>query len=587
MAKKTDKAVGKQASAPSSRTRRPLGQLLKEMDLVDEARIQEALKIQREKGGALGDILVEQGFVTEGDMLFVLGAQAGMESVDVEEMEIPKEVIDLVPHYVAESNTILPVRVDDGTLIVALADPLNVTALDDLRFILGCEVKGAVAQVESIKKAIEKHYAEQKKEAEEGARVLMESQDGVTILDDSEEKVDLNDLLRQAELPAVVKLLNLILLQAVKDRGSDIHLEPFEEEYKVRYRIDGVLYEMKPPPRNLATAIASRVKVMAKLDIAETRLPQDGRIELTVEGRSIDLRISTLPTMFGESIVMRVLDRANVALDLEKVGLRPADLETTRKLIRHPHGIILVTGPTGSGKTTTLYSALNEMNTTDVKIITTEDPVEYDLPGIMQVHINEEIGVTYAHCLRSILRQDPDIILVGEVRDLETGQIAVEASLTGHLVLSTLHTNDAPSAITRMIDLGLEPFLISATLEAVIAQRLVRRICTECKTEYSPSEEEIYELDLSPRDVEGKSFYYGKGCQACNKVGYRGRTALFEIMVMQEKLKNLVMKEISVQEMRKAAQEAGMYSLRDAGLLLISDGMTTIEEVVRETILVT
>ncbi|MCZ6602883.1 MAG: ATPase, T2SS/T4P/T4SS family, partial [Planctomycetota bacterium] len=575
------KTKGKRAAASSGRIRRPLGQLLKEGGLVDEAQIQKALKIQREKGGVLGDILVEQGFVTEGDMLFILGAQAGMENVDLDDLEIPKEVIDLVPHYVAESNGIIPVRVDDGTVVVALSDPLNVTALDDLRFILGCEVKGAVAREESIKKAIEKYYAEQRKESEESTRVLMESEDGVTILDDSEQKVDLNDLMRQAELPAVVKLLNLILLQAVKDRGSDIHLEPFENEYKVRYRIDGVLYEMKPPPRNLATAMASRVKVMAKLDIAETRLPQDGRIELVVEGRSIDLRVSTLPTMFGESIVMRVLDRANVALDLEKVGLRPADLEMTRKLIHQPHGVILVTGPTGSGKTTTLYAALNEMNTSNVKIITTEDPVEYDLPGVVQVHINEEIGVTYAKCLRSILRQDPDVILVGEVRDLETGQIAVEASLTGHLVLSTLHTNDAPSAITRLVDLGLEPFLISATLESVIAQRLVRKICPECRTEYRPGDEEIYELDLAPADVEDKIFYFGKGCEACNKVGYRGRTALFEIMLMTEKLRQLVMQDISVQELRKAAKESGMYTLRDAGLLLISDGVTTIEEVVR------
>lgn len=577
---------GVRATTTSGRIRRPIGQLLKEMDLVDEAQIQEGLKVQREKGGALGHILVDLGYVTEGDMMFVLGAQSGMEAVDIDDMEISKEVIDLVPHYVAEANSVIPVRVDDGTLVVALADPLNVTALDDLRFILGCEVKGAVAPGDSIKKAIEKYYADQRREASDGARVLMESQDGVTILDDSEEKVDLNELVRQAELPAVVKLLNLILLQAVKDRGSDIHLEPFETEYKVRYRIDGVLYEMKPPPRNLATAIASRVKVMAKLDIAETRLPQDGRIELIVEGRPIDLRISTLPTMFGESIVMRVLDRANVQLDLEKVGLRPGELETTRKLIHQPHGIVLVTGPTGCGKTTTLYSALNELNTTDVKIITTEDPVEYDLPGIMQVHVNEEIGVTYARCLRSILRQDPDIILVGEVRDLETGQIAVEASLTGHLVLSTLHTNDAPSAVTRLVDLGLEPFLISATLEAVVAQRLVRKVCVDCKTEYQPSDEEIYELDLSPSDVEGKTFFYGRRCPECNNSGYRGRTALFEIMVLTDKLRNMVMEDRSVQELRKAAKESGMYTLRDTGLLLIYDGVTSIEEVVRETILI-
>ena len=519
-------------------------------------------------------------------MLFVLGAQAGMEIVDLEEETITQEVIDLVPQYVAEANMIVPVRVENGTLVVALADPLNVSALDDLRFILDCDIQGAVASKSDIKKAIAKHYGESDADSLHSDRAVVETEDGLAIINDDDGNTDLNELVRQAELPAVVKLLNLILLQAVKDKGSDIHIEPFEDEFKVRYRIDGVLYEMKPPPKNLATAIASRVKVMAKLDIAETRLPQDGRIELMVEGKPIDLRVSTLPTMFGESIVMRILDRSNVALDLEKVGLRPAELESVRKQIQQPHGIILVTGPTGSGKTTTLYSALNELNTTDVKIITTEDPVEYDLPGIMQVAINEEIGVTYAACLRSILRQDPDVILVGEIRDLETGQIAVEASLTGHMVLSTLHTNDAPSAITRMVDLGIEPFLISATLEAVVAQRLVRRICLECKTEYTPSDEEIYELDLSPGDVEGKQFFYGKRCVECNRTGYRGRTALFEIMIMTEKLRNLVMEDVSVQDMRKAAKEVGMYTLRESGLLLIYDGVTTIEEVVRETILV-
>jgi type IV pilus assembly protein PilB len=341
---------------------------------------------------------------------------------------------------------------------------------------------------------------------------------------------------------------------------------------------------MMPPPAHLALAITSRVKVMAGLNIAETRVPQDGRIELTIGGRPVDLRVSTLPTAFGESVVMRVLDRSNVSLDLEQVGLRPRELDIIKKLIDLPHGIILVTGPTGSGKTTTLYSALNYANSTDIKIITTEDPVEYDLPGIVQVPINDDIGVTFAACLRSILRQDPDKILVGEIRDLETGQIAVQASLTGHVVLSTLHTNDAPSAVTRMLDLGVEPFLLGATLEAVVAQRLVRTICPKCKTEYTPSEEELYELDLSADDIGGKTFYYGQGCENCNGTGYWGRTGIFEIMMLTEELRKLVTSQTSTDHLRQVAKLGGMNTLRDSGLLAIYDGITTIEEVVRETI---
>ncbi|HNW42655.1 MAG TPA: GspE/PulE family protein, partial [Opitutaceae bacterium] len=345
-------------------------------------------------------------------------------------------------------------------------------------------------------------------------------------------------------------------------------------------------YEMMPPPLQLARAIISRIKVMANLDIAETRLPQDGRIELVIAGRPVDLRVSTLPTMFGESVVLRVLDRANVALDLERIGLRPDELRTFRALLGKPDGIVLVTGPTGSGKTTTLYSALQELNTVDMKLITTEDPVEYDIDGLIQVPINEEIGVTFAACLRSILRQDPDIILVGEIRDLETAQIAVESSLTGHIVFSTLHTNDAPSSVTRIIDLGLEPFLLTATLEAIIAQRLVRRICLACRTEYEPTDEELFELELTRSDVIGRTFFYGKGCKECNGTGYRGRIGLFEFMVMTDRLREMIMTHASTSALRKAAQEDGMRTLRESGLLHIFDGVTTIEEVVRETIAV-
>jgi len=403
----------------------------------------------------------------------------------------------------------------------------------------------------------------------------------------SDGTIDIGSIQEMVNYAPVIKLLNLILLQAIKDTSSDIHFEPFEDEFKVRYRVDGVLYEMVPPPKHLALAITSRIKVMSQLNIAETRLPQDGRIELRIAGRSVDLRISTLPTLFGESVVMRVLDRSVVALDLERIGMREDELKTLRQQIALPHGIILVTGPTGCGKTTTLYSCLNEANDIGVKIITTEDPVEYDLPGIMQVEIKESVGVTFALCLRHILRQDPDKILVGEIRDLETAEIAVRASLTGHIVFSTLHTNDAPSSVTRLLDMGLEPFLIAATLQSVVAQRLVRTICLACKVPYDPTEEMLAQLNMRPADVEGRRFHYGKGCESCNNTGYRGRTAVFEIMMISDRLRELITRQASTAAIREVAIEEGMRTMRGSGLLKIFDGVTTIEEVVRETLLMT
>jgi type IV pilus assembly protein PilB len=353
----------------------------------------------------------------------------------------------------------------------------------------------------------------------------------------------------------------------------------------MRYRIDGVLYEMVPPPRHIALAVASRIKVMSNLDIAERRVPQDGRIELTVGGKPVDLRVSVLPTMFGESVVMRVLDRSQVELDVTKIGLRDEEQKVVDDLIHRPNGIVIVTGPTGSGKTTTLYSALSAINSPDVKIITTEDPVEYDIDGLIQVQINPDIGLTFARCLRHILRQDPDIILVGEIRDIETAQIAIHASLTGHLVFSTLHTNDAPTAITRLLDLGLEPFLVTATLEAVVAQRLVRKICTKCRAEFEPTEDMLWELDLTPEEVRGRTFYFGRGCDGCNNTGYRGRMGLFEIMHMDDQLRDLILHESSTNVIREEAHKRGMRSLRDAGLMAIYDGATTIEEVVKATVI--
>ncbi len=562
--------------------RKLLGQILKELEKVSEYDIQQALREQKEKGGALGKILVDKGLIKEEDVQMALALQAGFKKVELDQVDIPPEVIDLIPATFAESNRVVPVSFDGETLEVALADPMNLQLIDDLKFLVreAKEIKPVVSDPESVDRAIERYYAGKADSLQD----MFGNPDEFVAEDSREEIPDAQQLEKDANAGPVVKLVSMVLLQAIKDRASDIHFEPFETEFKIRYRVDGVLYEMMPPPLHLARAVISRLKVMSNLDIAETRLPQDGRIELNIAGRPVDLRISTLPTMFGESVVLRVLDRSNVNLDLEQLGLRPDELETFRKLLKKPNGIILVTGPTGSGKTTTLYSALREANRVEVKIITTEDPVEYDIDGLIQVPINEEIGVTFAACLRSILRQDPDIILVGEIRDLETAQIAVEASLTGHIVFSTLHTNDAPSSVTRLTDLGLEPFLVTATLEAVIAQRLVRRICIKCRTEYEPSDEELYELELTPSEVAGKTFYYGRGCKECNGTGYRGRIAIFEMMLMNDRLRELIMENASTSTLRQAAQEEGMRTLRESGLLHIFDGITTIEEVVRETI---
>ena len=569
------------------RDSRPLGQLLKDMELVNEGQIQEALAIQRKKGGAIGDVLVELGYVTPQELLLALGAQRGMEVVQLDEMELPTDVTDKVPATLAKSFKVVPIKWDPATktLTVAMANPHDINILDDLRYTLHCEVVGAVASHEAVDRALQKYYAH---EAQSLSQVLTELGEGDLKFEELKDAVrkkgtayNVDEMINAAP---VVKLLNLILVTAIKAQSSDIHFEPFENEFKVRYRVDGVLYEMEAPPLHLALPLISRVKVLSNLDISETRLPQDGRILLTVGGRPVDLRISTLPTIFGESVVMRVLDRSVVKLDLDNVGLREDEMKMLKDLINLPHGIIIVTGPTGSGKTTTLYSALNFANDIRWKIITTEDPVEYDLDGIIQCQINDDIGVTYANLLRSILRQDPDTILVGEMRDLETAQIAVEAALTGHVVFSTLHTNDAPSSITRVLDLGVEPFLICASVESIVAQRLVRRICVKCKEEIQPTEEMLMELGLLPTDVKNKKFCWGRGCPACNGTGYRGRQAIFEIMLLNERVKELIMAHSSTEQIRHVAREQGMRTLRESGLLAIFDGHTTIEEVVRETL---
>jgi type IV pilus assembly protein PilB len=563
---------------------KPLGQVLKEMELVNEGQIQEALSIQRKEGGVLGEILVKLGYVAREEILLALAAQMGMEVVDLGDMEIPPDVIDKVPTIMAKSYNVIPIKFENNVLTIAMANPHDVNIRDDLRHTLHCEVQGAVASEEAVMAALEKYYAH-KQESLQG--VLGSMEDGELAFEElNKEKkkgsaYNVDDLMNSAP---VVKLLNLILATAIKAQASDIHFEPFENEFKVRYRVDGVLYEMEAPPLHLANPIISRIKVLANLDISENRLPQDGRILLSVSGRPVDLRVSTLPTIFGESVVMRVLDRSVVKLDLENVGLREEEMRMLKNLIALPHGIIIVTGPTGSGKTTTLYSCLNFANDVRWKIITTEDPVEYDLDGIVQCQINEDIQVTYSSLLRSILRQDPDTILVGEVRDLDTAQIAVEAALTGHLVFSTLHTNDAPSAITRLIDLGIEPFLICASMEAIVAQRLVRKICLSCKEEISPTEEMLMEIGLTASETKGKKFCWGRGCGKCNNTGYKGRMAIFEMMLLTDRVKELVMKSASTEQIRHTAREQGMRTLREAGLLGIFDGHTSIEEVVRETL---
>jgi type IV pilus assembly protein PilB len=562
---------------------KPIGQILKDMDLITELDIQEALQEQKSKGGALGRILSEKGLVTDADLRVAIAKQAGMEPIDLDETIVTSDLLDMVPSHVAETYQVVPVEFDGKVLTLALADPQNISALDDMKFMLNMEVKGALSDPEAIERALTKYYADRSESMESLLGAM--DQDDIEVLDDNRhDMMDMDQLEKDVNAAPVVKLLNMVLLSAIKDRASDIHLEPFEKEFKIRYRVDGVLYEMMPPPIQLARAVISRVKVMSSLDIAETRLPQDGRIELNISGRPVDLRVSTLPTMYGESVVMRVLDRGQVSLDLEQIGLRQQDLDLLRRLILKPNGIILVTGPTGSGKTTTLYSCLNEANDPMTKIITTEDPVEYNIDGIIQIPINDDINVTYAICLRAILRQDPDKILVGEIRDLETAQIAVEASLTGHIVFSTLHTNDAPSSMIRLIDLGVEAFLLTATVEAVVAQRLVRRICLECKVEYEPTVEMLMELNLTPSDVQGRTFFYGKGCKECNNSGYKGRIALFEIMQMTDRLRDLIMTGASTHEIQALAREEGMNTLRDSGLIHIYDGITTIEEVVKETI---
>jgi type IV pilus assembly protein PilB len=567
---------------------RRIGQVLVDMGFITDEQQELLVDEQHEHPGQLlGKVAIDMGLINEEQLAQALAEQLSLNTTSVSEITIKKDVLAMVTAPMAQMYRIVPIEFDGDTLTVAMCDPQNLSVQDELRTFLGFNIRVVVTTESSMTAALERYYGESTDSVESIVSALEDDKElaaaaaGIS----ADGPINLDDVTALADSAPVRKLLNMVLLMAIREHASDLHFEPFEDEFKIRIKADGVLYEMVPPPRHLAFAITTRIKVMANLDIAERRLPQDGRIELTVGGHPVDLRVSVLPTMFGESVVMRVLDRSVTSLSLDSVGMDAPTLKRFREVIEKPNGIVLVTGPTGSGKTTTLYSALNELNSIEDKLITTEDPVEYDMDGIIQVPIDADIGNTFAHILRSILRQDPDKILVGEIRDLETAEIAVQASLTGHLVFSTLHTNDAPSTITRMKDMGVPTFLITATVEAILAQRLVRKVCMQCREEYTPPREILEDLELTSEQVRGKRFYRGAGCEVCNNTGYKGRVGLFELMIMNNDLRDRIMANAQTDELRQLAQKHGMVSLRVAGIKCCFDGVTTPDEVVRETIL--
>jgi type IV pilus assembly protein PilB len=567
---------------------RRIGQIFVDLGFVTDDQLEMLLVEQQQNPGQLlGKIAEDMGLVTDEQVVQALAEQMNMNVIQLDDVTIPKDVLALVTDTMAQLYRVVPVKLDGSILTVATCDPQNLSMQDELRQFLGHDIRLVIATEKEIEKTVERHYDSDRESVESIVREIEEDVDlnkaAAQLAADG--AIDITNVEELANSAPVRKLLNMVLLLAIKDHASDIHFEPFEDEFRIRIKSDGVLYEMVPPPRHLAFAITTRIKVMANLDIAERRMPQDGRVELTVGGHPVDLRVSVLPTLFGESVVMRVLDRSVVSLDLSKVGMDEVTMAGFREVIMKPNGIVLVTGPTGSGKTTTLYSALSELNTIEDKLITTEDPVEYDIEGIIQIPIDAGIDVTFAAALRAILRQDPDKILVGEIRDLETAEIAVQASLTGHLVFSTLHTNDAASTITRMKDMGVPTFLITATVEAVLAQRLVRRICSQCREPTKPTEEMFYELGADADEMADKKFYRGRGCDVCNNTGYKGRVGLFELMVLNDQLRQLIMENSPADEIRNVAKDHGMIPLRDYGMQFVYDGVTTLDEVMRETVL--
>jgi len=567
-----------------------LGEFLIKANLITEDQLEQALNEQRETGGRIGEHLLRLGFVTEEDILDCLSQQYGVPSINLRHFDIDESIIRLIPADVARKYQFIPVSKTGATLTVAMADPTNVFAMDDITFITGYRVEPVVASEDALREAIDKYYGtthalELKKVMEDLAAV---EESALEVLEE-EENFDVTDLEASADEAPVVRLVNLILTDALKRGASDIHIEPYEKTYRVRFRVDGVLYEVMNPPMKLKEAICSRIKILSKLDIAEKRLPQDGRIKIKMKYqgklKELDFRVSTIPSMHGETIVMRLLDKDMLMLDMTKLGFEKGSLKSFEEAIFRPYGMVLVTGPTGSGKTNTLYSALSRINTPEVNILTAEDPVEFLLTGINQVQMKEAIGLNFAAALRSFLRQDPDIVLVGEIRDFETAEIAIKAALTGHLVMSTLHTNDAPSSINRLMNMGIEPFLVATSINLICAQRLIRRVCQNCKQEEDVPVQALLNIGFSEAEAPTIQLYRGRGCDICLGRGYKGRVALFEVMSVTDDIRELILSGASAVELRRKALEEGMIGLRQSGLQKIRDGITTIEEVVRETVL--
>jgi len=555
-----------------------IGEMLVNEGLVTLEQLNQALEAQQQSGDLLGSILIRLGFVEESVMVEFLGKQFQLPAVDPMKLSIEKDVLDLLPTKLVQKFQVIPIAILDNTLNVAMVDPRNLFIIDDIRFLTRKNVRVNVAPDSSIRKIIDQHYSSG--ESIQAFMGQMRDEFSVEVVESRDES-DLASLEIAAEQAPVVKLVNLIMMDAVRKQASDIHIEPYEKMIRVRFRIDGVLYEIMRPPLQLRNAIISRVKIMSRMDIAERRLPQDGRIKLKIGVREIDFRVSVLPTLFGEKVVLRLLDKSSLQLDMTKLGFEESQLQHIHDAIYSPYGMVLVTGPTGSGKTTTLYSALAELNKVGQNISTAEDPVEYNLPGINQLQIHEIIGLNFATALRAFLRQDPDIIMVGEVRDFETAEVAIKAALTGHLVLSTLHTNDAPSSINRLLNMGVEPFLVSSAINLILAQRLVRRICSECRAEEKAPPEALLTMGVLEEELNDFVPYCGRGCPTCNNTGYRGRTALYEVMPMSEEIRELALVSASARDIRREAIQKGMISLRRSGINKLKQGVTSMEEVVR------
>ncbi len=556
-----------------------VAELFVEQQLFQPGQLDDVLEEANLNGKTLAQTMIDNGLLDEQGFYQTIADSLGTEFVPLDGYEIPAETLRLIPSGLARLHRALPLAANEHGITVALVDPLDPRASEDLRFALGKDIHVVVSPTDEVEERIKKHYGSDTSSMEDILKQLGDTGDLLELAGD-EAAINVE---AEANATPIIRFVDLILFQAIQDRASDIHFEPFEHEFKIRYRVDGALYEMAPPPRHLALPVISRVKVMANLNIAERRLPQDGRIQRNIAGRTVDMRVSTLPTQFGESVVLRVLDRSTVNLDLETLGMPQDIFDYVVDVINRPNGIFIVTGPTGSGKTTTLYSCLRKINTIDAKLLTAEDPVEYDLDGIVQVPVNEAIGLSFARILRAFLRQDPDRIMVGETRDLETAQIAIQASLTGHLVFTTLHTNDAPGAVTRLIDMNVEPFLISSTLEAVLGQRLLRSICPSCKTTYMPNEALLDQLGISRRDLGEKEFFYGKGCEACNQTGYKGRKGIYELMKITDPIRELINERAPAVVLKQKAVELGMVTLRQDGIRSIFEGATTVEEVLKYT----